>query len=132
MRTCARWWGRGSPLPLRLGITLLLIPPVLLALQLLVVAGPRLPRAAGVGLEEQQGQGEGAVAFSVISIEPGRKSLREGARVPRRPGLEEGEEEEEAEMKVADEGRRMEGTRDFEDENEMHWRQVRSEITDTV
>ncbi|XP_056255998.1 probable methyltransferase-like protein 24 isoform X1 [Seriola aureovittata] len=116
MRTCARWWGRGSP-PLRLGILLILIPPVLLALQLLVVAGPRFPRTARGGVEGQgQGQ-EGAVAFSVISIEPERNSLRVGTR-SRRPGPEE-------EVEVEDGGRR-EGTRAFEDENEMHWHQVGS------
>ncbi|KAG7244984.1 hypothetical protein INR49_023550 [Caranx melampygus] len=60
----------------------------LFALKLLVVAGPRLPRAAGAGVEEQ-GREEGAVAFSVISIEPGgSRSVREpgspGDRVSRR------------------------------------------------
>ncbi|XP_051246157.1 probable methyltransferase-like protein 24 isoform X2 [Dicentrarchus labrax] len=78
MRTCARWWGRGGS-PLRSsGILLLLVPPFLLALQLLVV-GPLLPRASRVG--------EGAVAFSVISIEPERNSRQRGSP-SRRPGLE--------------------------------------------
>ncbi|XP_071355771.1 probable methyltransferase-like protein 24 [Trachinotus anak] len=118
MRTCARWWGRGSP-PLRLGITLLLISPVLLALQLLVVAGPRSPGAAGAG-EEGRGQ-EGAVAFSVISIEPERSYRR--VKTPfRRPGVEEEGEGEE----VEEDGGRREGARTFEDENEVHWRKVGS------
>ncbi|XP_040909537.1 methyltransferase-like protein 24 [Toxotes jaculatrix] len=122
MRTCARWWGRGS-LPLRSGILLLLIPPFLLALQLLVVVGPRLPRAgrvaAAAATEEER---EGAVAFSVISIEPERNSRRWGAP-SRRPGLKEEDEEEVVEV---EDGERREGTRAYEDENEIHWRQVGS------
>ncbi|KAM9838531.1 putative methyltransferase-like protein 24 [Aulostomus maculatus] len=111
MRTCARWWGRGG-LPLRSGIPLLLIPPLLLALQLLVV-GPRLPRVPRVGVEEQ----EGAVAFSVISIEPERSSRQQGAlSLPPVPEGEEGTESEDGESK--------EGGRAYEDENEMHSRQV--------
>lgn len=114
MRTCVRWWSRGG-LPLRLGVLLLLIPPFLLALQLLFV-GPRLPRAARVWVEER----EGAVAFSVISIEPERNSRQRGSP-SRRPGLEEEEEEEDVEV---DDGERREGARAYEDENEMHSRQV--------
>ncbi|TMS18183.1 Methyltransferase-like protein 24 [Larimichthys crocea] len=76
MRTCVRWWWSRGGLPLRSGILLLLVPPVLLALQLLVV-GPRLPLATkvGVGVEEQEGE----VAFSVISIEPDRNSRQRGS-----------------------------------------------------
>nr|XP_029132786.1 methyltransferase-like protein 24 [Labrus bergylta] len=117
MRTCARWWGRGG-LPLRWRILLLTVPPFLLALQLLVV-GPRLPRAARLGVEEQ----EGAVAFSVISIEPVRDSRQRGSPSARPPGLEEEEEEEEEEVEV-DDGERKEGARAYEDENEMLSRQV--------
>ncbi len=98
-----------------------MIPPLLLALQLLVV-GPRLPRAARVWVEEH----EGAVAFSVISIEPERDSRQRGSP-SRRPGLveepKEEEEEEEEEVEVED-GERREGARAYEDENEMHARQV--------
>ncbi|XP_053190865.1 probable methyltransferase-like protein 24 [Scomber japonicus] len=112
MRTCVWWCGRGG-LPFRSGLPLLLIPPFLLALQLLVV-GPWLPRAARMGMEEQ----EGAVAFSVISIEPERSS-RQRETLSRRPDLaEEGEE--------VEDGKRMEGARAYEDENEMHSSQVRS------
>ncbi|GLD72679.1 methyltransferase-like protein 24 [Lates japonicus] len=122
MRTCARCWGRWGSLPLRSGILLLLIPPFILALQLLVV-GPWLPRAAravglGLGVEEEE---EGAVAFSVISIEPERSSRRWGTPSRRRPGLEEEEEEVEVE-----DGEKREETRAYEDENEIHWRQVGS------
>ncbi|XP_030597565.1 methyltransferase-like protein 24 [Archocentrus centrarchus] len=111
MRTCARWRGRCG-LSLRSGALLLLIPPLLLALQLLVV-GSLLPGAARVwiGVEEQ----DGGVAFSVISIEPKWSSRHRGTR-SWRPGVEE-----EAE---ADDGERREGARAFEDENEMHSRQV--------
>lgn len=97
MRTCARG------LPLRSGaLLLLLVPTLLLALQLLVV-GTRLPRAAQVGLEEQE------VAFSVISIEPERNTRQWGS-----PSRRAGQEEEE------------EKKRAYEDENEMHSRQVSS------
>ncbi|CAJ1084012.1 methyltransferase-like protein 24 [Xyrichtys novacula] len=113
MRTCARWLGRGG-LPLRSGLPLLLIPPFLLALQLLVV-GPRLPRAARLGAEEER---EGAVAFSVLSIEPVRDSRQRGSP-SRRPDLDDDEEEEQ----VVDEGlTEEEGA--YEDENEMLSRQV--------
>ncbi|XP_028255676.1 methyltransferase-like protein 24 [Parambassis ranga] len=117
MRTCSRWWGRGG-LSLHSGILLLLIPPFLLALQLLV-AGSRLPGAARVwaGEEEQ----DGPVAFSVISIEPERKWRQWGTQQQRRPGVEEKEEEEEEER---DHDGRREGARAYEDENEMHARQV--------
>lgn len=110
MWTCARRWGRGGLL-LRSGILLLLIPPLLVALQLLVV-GPLLPRASGVGVEQ-----EGAVAFSVISIEPARNSRHRGSP-SQTPGLKE-----EKEVEVED-GERREGARAYEDENEMHSRQV--------
>lgn len=111
MRACARWWGRGG-LPLRSGILLLLIPPFLLALQLLVV-GPRLPRTVRAGVAEEE-----VVAFSVISIEPERNSRQRGSP-SRRPDLEEEEE-----VEVEDGERREEGTRPYEDENEMHSHQV--------
>ncbi|KAM7373115.1 hypothetical protein PAMP_007995 [Pampus punctatissimus] len=111
MRICMRWCGRGG-LSIRSGLLLLLIPPFLLALQLLVV-GPRLPRAARVGVEEQ----DGAVSFSVISIEPERSSRQRGA-LSRRPDLAE-EKEEETGVEVED-GKRMEGARVYEDENEMN------------
>ncbi|XP_059205123.1 probable methyltransferase-like protein 24 [Centropristis striata] len=104
MRT---WWGRGGVL--RSGILLLLIPPFLLALQLLVV-GPRLPRAGRAGVEEQE------VAFSVISIEPERHSRHRGSP-SRRPGLEDEEEE-------VEDGERREGARAYEDENEILSRQM--------
>ncbi|XP_038580825.1 methyltransferase-like protein 24 [Micropterus salmoides] len=114
MRTCARWWGRGGP-PIHSGITLLLLltPPLLLALQLLVV-GPRLPPAARVGEGEEP---ESAIAFSVISIEPESNSRQWGSP-SRRPGLQ---EEEEVEM---EDGERREGTQAYEDENETHSRQM--------
>lgn len=116
MLTGARWWGRGGGsssggFPLRSGALLLLVPPVLLALQLLVV-GPRLPRATRLGADGQ----EGAVAFSVISIEPARNARQRGASL-RGPGVEEEEEEKEAEER----GRREDA---YEDENEMLSRQV--------
>ncbi|XP_032390808.1 methyltransferase-like protein 24 isoform X2 [Etheostoma spectabile] len=111
MRACALRWGRGG-LSLRSGVLLLiLIPPVLLALQLLVV-GPRLPRGARAGAEEQ------GIAFSVISIEPERNS-RQQESPSRRPGLK--EEEEEVEVEDAE---RREEARAYEDENEMHSRQL--------
>ncbi|KAF7649443.1 hypothetical protein LDENG_00141430 [Lucifuga dentata] len=102
---------------LRAGLLLLLIPPFLLALQLLVV-GKRLPRAhraAGFRGEEQ----EGAVALSVISIEPERSLRHRGAPSTRSPDLkEEGEEEEVEDVE------RRDGARAYEDENEMSSRQV--------
>ncbi|XP_029023107.1 probable methyltransferase-like protein 24 [Betta splendens] len=101
MRTRLR--GRGALSLLRRGVLLLLIPPLLLALQLLVV-GPRLPRAAGVGVER-----EGAVAFSVISIEPARSSRRPGSTESRGAAPDGGEEAE---------------ARAYEDENEVHARQI--------
>ncbi|XP_037330073.2 probable methyltransferase-like protein 24 [Pungitius pungitius] len=114
MRSCARRCGRGSvPLP---GI-LLLIPPFLLALQLLGV-GPRSPRATGA-------QGEQEVAFSVINIEPER-SPRQRGFPSRRPGLEEEEEEEVGEEGEAEDGERRKLARTYEDENEMHARQIGS------
>jgi len=108
MRSCALRWGRGRlPLP----VMLLLIPPFLLALQLLVV-GPRLPRATGAGVEPE-------VAFSVISIEPDRNSRQRGSP-SRGPGLKEEEKEDEE----VEDGERRELARAYEDENEMHSRQV--------
>ncbi|XP_056271215.1 probable methyltransferase-like protein 24 [Pseudoliparis swirei] len=108
MRSCALRWGRGRlPLP----VMLLLIPPFLLALQLLVV-GPRLPRATGAGVEPE-------VAFSVISIEPDRNSRQRGSP-SRGPGLKEEEKEDEE----VEDGERRELARAYEDENEMHSRQM--------
>ncbi|KAM4631277.1 putative methyltransferase-like protein 24 [Polymixia lowei] len=89
---------------------LLLIPPLLLALQLL--AGLRLPRGQRAGTA---GEEEGGVAFSVISIEPKRSSPHWGA-TSGGPQLEE-DEEEEVERR---------GARGYEDENEMPTRQVAS------
>ncbi len=114
MRTCVRWWGRNG-LHFRSGILLLLVPPFILALQLLLV-GTRLPRATRVGVEEQEGE----IAFSVISIEPESRSRR-GRSPSRRPGLRKEEEEVEG-------GPRREGTRAYEDENEMQERQVRQSL----
>lgn len=114
------WWGRGggaaggagglphrhgaAPLPpLLRPLLLLLLLLLLLALQLVVV-GPRLPRVHRPGEGDQEG---GAVAFSVISIEPARSSVQRGAphRGPR----------------VEDPG----GIKEvYEDENEMLSRQV--------
>ncbi|XP_068431071.1 probable methyltransferase-like protein 24 isoform X2 [Clinocottus analis] len=112
MRSCARRWGRGRlSLP---GIPLLLIPPFLLALQLLVV-GPRLPPTARAGVEQE-------VVFSVISIEPDRNSRQRGSP-SRGPGLEEEEKEEEQQVEVED-GERGKLARAYEDENEMHSRQL--------
>ncbi|XP_068431070.1 probable methyltransferase-like protein 24 isoform X1 [Clinocottus analis] len=112
MRSCARRWGRGRlSLP---GIPLLLIPPFLLALQLLVV-GPRLPPTARAGVEQE-------VVFSVISIEPDRNSRQRGSP-SRGPGLEEEEKEEEQQVEVED-GERGKLARAYEDENEMHSRQM--------
>lgn len=110
MQTCERWWGRGG-FPLRWGVLLLLVPPFLLALQLLVV-GLRLPRASRLGAEEQ-----GVIAFSVISIEPDRNSRQWGSS-SKRPGPEQ-------ELEVED-GR--EGARAYEDENEMLSRRVSGEV----
>lgn len=64
-----------------------------------------------MGLEER----DGGVAFSVISIEPKRSSRHRGT-----PGV--------AEEEVDDGQRRGEGARAYEDENEMHSRQVRKEV----
>lgn len=120
MLTGARWWGRGiggGGFPLRSGALLLLVPPVLLALQLLVV-GPRLPRASRLGADGQ----EGAVAFSVISIEPVRNARQRGASL-RGPGVVVvvEEEAEAAEEEEEERGRREDA---YEDENEMLSRQV--------
>ncbi|XP_033980215.1 methyltransferase-like protein 24 [Trematomus bernacchii] len=105
MWACARWcWGCGG-LPLRSGILLLLIPPFILALQLMVV-GPLLPAARGEGVVEPQ-----EFAFSVISIEPERNPRPRGS-----PSLRPGLQEEDAERK--------EGEQAYEDENEMHSRQT--------
>lgn len=82
-------------------LLLLLIPPLLLALQLLVVAR--------LWVEER----DGAVAFTVISIEPERRSAdkaEEGRSSRARM------EEEEDLMRVVERAY---------DENEMHERQVR-------
>ncbi|XP_071396874.1 probable methyltransferase-like protein 24 [Centroberyx affinis] len=100
--------GRGG-LPLRAGL-LLLIPPFLLALQLLVgLRLPRAHRASTTGVEEEE-----EIAFSVISIEPERSPRHRGA-TSRGPVLDE-EDEEDVERK--------DGVRGYEDENEMPSRQV--------
>lgn len=112
MRTCVQLWGRGG-LHFRSGILLFLVPPFILALQLLVV-GTRLPRATRSGVEGQEGE----VAFSVISIEPERNSRQRGSP-SRRPGLK--EEEEGVDL---EDGPGKEGARAYEDENEIHSRQV--------
>ena len=105
MWACARWcWGCGD-LPLRSGILLRLIPPFILALPLMVI-GPLLPAARGEGVVEPQ-----EFAFSVISIEPERNPRPRGS-----PSLRPGLQEEDAERK--------EGEQAYEDENEMHSRQV--------
>ncbi|TWW65177.1 probable methyltransferase-like protein 24 [Takifugu flavidus] len=96
MRTCARWWRRDA-LPLR--SLVLLVPPFLLTLQLLVI-GPRLPRTSRPGSEGR----EGAIAFSVINIDPGR-NVRHWKPTSRRPLIE------------AVEGHAV--ARAYEDENEM-------------
>ncbi|XP_043994604.1 methyltransferase-like protein 24 [Gambusia affinis] len=79
-------------------LLLLLIPPVLLALQLLVVAR--------LWVEEK----DGAVAFAVISIEPKRRSTGKAR------GASSGRAGTEEEVK--------DGARAYEEENEMHERQV--------
>ncbi|XP_029918821.1 methyltransferase-like protein 24 [Myripristis murdjan] len=108
--------GRGG-LPLRAGL-LLLIPPLLLALQLLVgLQLPRAHRASSTGADGEEEE-EGAIAFSVISIEPERSSRHRGT-AGRGPELEEEEEEQEEE-----DVERPEGARGYEDENEMPLRKV--------
>lgn len=101
MRTCARWWRRDG-LPLR--SLVLLVPLFLFTLQLLVV-GPRLPQHSRQGLEGQ----EGPIAFSVISIEPGR-NIRQWEPTSRRPVIE----------AVGEDA----VPRAYEDENEMLSRKV--------
>lgn len=102
------WWPRGGGaagatlLPQLLLPLLLVVLLLLLALQLVVV-GPRLPRVTRPGEGEQEG---GAVAFSVISIEPARSAVQRGASYR---------------------GARVEepgGKEVYEDENEMLSRQV--------
>lgn len=89
---------------------LLLIPSVLLALQLLLVAS-RLPGAARSWAEEEEDR---EVAFSVISIGPDRRSSgRPGLGGPRRPEV--GEE---------DDGGTRYGARAYEELEETHERQV--------
>ncbi|XP_075872152.1 putative methyltransferase-like protein 24 [Nelusetta ayraudi] len=68
--------GAALPPPLLLPLLLLLLVPLLLLALQLVVVGPRLPRVTRPGEDEQEG---GAVAFSVISIEPARSSVQRGA-----------------------------------------------------
>ncbi|XP_016896695.1 methyltransferase-like protein 24 isoform X2 [Cynoglossus semilaevis] len=105
-----RSWRSSRQLSLRSGALLLLLllgPPLLVALQLIVI-GPRLPRTAALGTGER----EGAVAFSVISIEPERSSQRWGpASVG--PRLQEEEEMEKG-------GGRREQIGAYEDEKEIH------------
>lgn len=105
MRTCARWRRRDG-LPLR--ALVLLVPPFLLTLQLLVV-GPRLPHTSRLSSEGQ----EGAIAFSVLSIEP-EKSIRKWDPMSRRPVAE------------AVEGDAV--ARAYEDENEMLSRKVNRKL----
>ncbi|XP_020562959.1 methyltransferase-like protein 24 isoform X1 [Oryzias latipes] len=96
-------WGLGGS-PLRPRILLLSIPPFLLALQLLII-GSRLPRAARARSRPQDQ--DGAVAFSVLSIEPERSERRRGTAV-----------REEVREDLRDAGRV------YVDENEMHERQI--------
>ncbi|XP_028316735.1 methyltransferase-like protein 24 isoform X2 [Gouania willdenowi] len=110
MRTC---WGRGGGLSLRSGILLLLVPPLLLALQQLVLVGSRLPGP------EARGPG-GDPAFTVISIEPVEKSRLWGNRALRF-GLQAEEDEEE---------RRKDGERKqrgglYQDETELRQKEPR-------
>lgn len=105
MRTCVRW-RRCDGLPLR--SLVLLVPPFLLTLQLLVV-GPRLPQTSWLSSEGQ----EGAIAFSVISIEP-EKNIRKWNPMSRRPVAE------------AVEGDAV--ARAYEDENEMLSRKVNRKL----
>ncbi|XP_068189258.1 probable methyltransferase-like protein 24 [Antennarius striatus] len=110
MRTCARWWGRGAP-PLRSGILLLLVPPLVFTLQLLV-AGPRLPPASRAGVEER----DAAVVFSVISIEPKKNSRKPAHRRP-------GPVEVRGSVGVEDPETRNDA-RTYEEENEVLMRQM--------
>ncbi|XP_047239612.1 probable methyltransferase-like protein 24 isoform X2 [Girardinichthys multiradiatus] len=88
-------------------LPLLLIPPVLLVLQLLVVAR--------LWVEER----DGAVAFTIISIEPERSSTGQAGGAPsRRSGWEEEEEVRDGELM-----RDVEQA--YEDENEMQERQLK-------
>uniref|UniRef100_A0A8C7Z0Z9 Methyltransferase domain-containing protein n=1 Tax=Oryzias sinensis TaxID=183150 RepID=A0A8C7Z0Z9_9TELE len=96
-------WGHGGS-PLRPRILLLSIPPFLLALQLLII-GSRLPRAARARSRPQDQ--DGAVAFSVLSIEPERSERRRGTAV-----------REEVREDLRDAGRV------YVDENELHERQI--------
>lgn len=102
MRTCARWRRRDA-LPLR-SLLLLVLVLVLLTLQLLVI-GTRLPHTSRPGSEGR----EGAIAFSVINIDPGR-NVRRWKPTSRRPLIE------------AVEGHAV--ARAYEDENEMLSRKV--------
>lgn len=95
-------------LALRSGTLLLLIPPVLISLRLLLV-GSRLPGVQRLWWAEEQ---DGAVVVSVISIEPERSPYRRGAHF-HRPGVTE-------DVVVHDVARA------YEDENEVHERQVRT------
>lgn len=92
---------------------LLLIPPLLLALQLLVV-GPRLPSAHRRATGEQD-----EAVFTVISIEPETRS-RQSGELARRAGVQQAGREG---VHWGDE-RGSEGL--YEDENEMNSRQVRN------
>lgn len=109
MRTSARWWWRRDALPLR--SLVLLVPPFLLTLQLLVI-GPRLPRTSRPGSEGR----EGAIAFSVINIDPGR-NVRHWKPTSRRPLIE------------AVVGHAV--ARAYEDENEMLSRKVNRNMKKT-
>lgn len=100
MRPRARWWRRDA-LPLR--SLVLLVPPFLLTLQLLVIG--RSPQTSRPGSEGR----EGAIAFSVINIDPGRNA-RQWKPTSRRPLIE------------AVEGHAV--ARAYADENEMLSRKV--------
>ncbi|XP_055013041.1 probable methyltransferase-like protein 24 [Boleophthalmus pectinirostris] len=110
-RRCAPVLARRSEAMSRWGdqAGLLLIPPLLLALQLIVV-WPRLPSAHRGGTGEQ-----GEAVFSVISIEPetrqrGQPARGAGVRQDEKEGVQRGD------------GGRSEGL--YEDENEMNSRQM--------
>ncbi|KAM6900012.1 putative methyltransferase-like protein 24 [Xenentodon cancila] len=100
-------WGLGG-FTLRVGMPLLLIPPLLITLQLLTL-GSRLPGVARSWWWVAAEEPDGAVVSSVISIDPERSPHPRGAHAPRRPGLVQ-------EM--------MDVARAYEDENEVQERQM--------
>ena len=84
---------------------LVLIPPLLLALQILVgLSLPKIQQARNLGDEDK-------ITFSVISIEPVRSTRNQGVILVEPELLEEDEEER--------------GERGYEEENEMPTREVR-------